>query len=384
MKTKNKKILALLCLPVLVMTMILPLCSFTTLYEPTDGYKVYSSIGNICLPYYYEYGSSGTYFGMINECSRCLVDANATTRAAMQESIKYTASDYYITGSSRIRVLNPSSLLEFSNDFFVVNNDLSSNELMPYTLTTLYRTNNTNTYFGNEFYVENYSLLDGLKYYFYIGDELIDFLDDGAFNYEVEVDGYINYWVRMEDQNQDFFANRHFTMTSVYRNSNTLYASADDCIKAAIAEWTGYSVDEMLYYTIPSVKITIKPWEYLISEEGDFDVYYYDRFDGIVITSNVTDTYDDDFLRALQVGLGEDSFYWLGYNQGYNEGYSKGLNAGISSAPTVWKDLGTFLTSTVGSFLNAPLFPGFSVSVILTVFVGAVLLIAFLKLFAGG
>lgn len=65
------------------------------------------------------------------------------------------------------------------------------------------------------------------------------------------------------------------------------------------------------------------------------------------------------------------------YNVGYQTGYAEGISQNFSS-------FGSFLTNSVGGFLNFEIFPGFSLMNILWAMLGILLFVIILKVFAGG
>ena len=103
----------------------------------------------------------------------------------------------------------------------------------------------------------------------------------------------------------------------------------------------------------------------------------------------VLDTEQGEFLINLYgLPLPTDDISWVElirvipnidtkYNEGFNEGYSRGVSQNFSS-------FGSFLTNSVGSFLNFEIFPGFSIMNVLWAILGVLLFIIILRVFAGG
>lgn len=73
--------------------------------------------------------------------------------------------------------------------------------------------------------------------------------------------------------------------------------------------------------------------------------------------------------------------YESGVSVGYNEGYQAGLNDGTQVADV---NLFQFIMNAVSAFVNWEFIPGVSIGIILTIIVGVVLILTFLKFFAGG
>lgn len=102
----------------------------------------------------------------------------------------------------------------------------------------------------------------------------------------------------------------------------------------------------------------------------------------------ILDTGDFEFLISLYGTLPQDDLSWVElirvvpntetkYNEGFNEGYSRGVSQNFSS-------FGSFLTNSVGGFLNFEIFPGFSIMNVLWSILGVFLFIIILRVFAGG
>lgn len=79
---------------------------------------------------------------------------------------------------------------------------------------------------------------------------------------------------------------------------------------------------------------------------------------------------------------GENIGYLSGYNAGYNTGYSDGRNSQVSNG--VFSGVGSFLTTTIGGFLDFELMPNISIGGVLACIVGLYGLFALLRYFAGG
>lgn len=79
---------------------------------------------------------------------------------------------------------------------------------------------------------------------------------------------------------------------------------------------------------------------------------------------------------------GETIGYQSGYNAGYNAGYSDGRNSQVSNG--VFSGIGSFLTTTIGGFMDFELMPNISIGGVLTCIVGLYGLFALLRYFAGG
>ena len=111
--------------------------------------------------------------------------------------------------------------------------------------------------------------------------------------------------------------------------------------------------------------------------------------------SNLVMKYTDSFTQSYKnkvVTLVANNNYQSGYNEGvnagtdigYKKGYVDGKNYGLSAGPL--SQFSYFLTTTVGGFLDAPLFGegSFTIGHILILFVGFSIVIWLLKLLAGG
>lgn len=119
------------------------------------------------------------------------------------------------------------------------------------------------------------------------------------------------------------------------------------------------------------------------SDYSDYNGLYYFLSDWPDIYQNIYDEgldygYNDGYGEGYDVGITE------GYEEGYDEGLDLGYSQGLSQAPSVWGGFAQFLTTTVGAFLDFEIIPGLSITNMMTVLLAMVLVVAFLRVYAGG
>lgn len=369
MKKKHKLLLVLSCIPLLMCCLILPLCSFTTVLN-TDEFDVYKSYSNNGIRYNYTAGSTGTYKGIIPDVSRVLIVKNPTTFNQASASIKLQACNYYLTSSYRI---------DIDSDFTGLR-EVGTNLEAPYDyiLDMFYvgvPTPNERVKFPYEVYVENITFDQYLTYSFcslYQGNPYFLHLED----WDVTASGSLNYcWVYIDgDDNLEYQSETvYFDSIDVSTDETGRYYLNVPSLCRYVAEGSGL-VDD------PHSLVT----EYVSSFSCTLNVYNTVTgtpniaCDGVLVSSGIVNVNSPNYSR-----------YYLGnsvekLSDIYDVAYNRGVNAGLSKAPTVWGSVSTFLKTTVGAFLETPLFPNFTISTVLSIFVGAVLLIGFLKIFAGG
>jgi hypothetical protein len=363
-KLKNKKILALLCVPVLVVSMILPLCSFTTVYD--SEYDVYSSISNACVPYTYKYGNTGLYFGLLNNCARCLIDKDAKTIAQKKDSIKYTASDYYITSSYRISIDGSMS------DFVDLDGGYER-------LSLFYKTTNKDkVFFPLHCYAENINPYDNLEYGYYIegnGDLFLINVD----SYDITCDINFTYtWI--DNNNGELVYASERMSTSIQIGSNNTddglgwvlrpYEFVDLVLREDYGHITENPNFIYGYCSVFDCDITC---EY----KGQNDVFV-SGLDGVMVSSNVHNVFGE-FYNEVKLEPFTDELQYI-----YSIAYGKGFDSGVSSAPQVWGSISDFLENTIGGFLEFEFVDGVSFGGLISVFLGFILVFSFLKMFAGG
>lgn len=390
MKTKNKKIFALLCFPVLVIMMILPLCSFTTSNSYPWDFTIYESKTQCDLTYrFYRGGSYGYYYGTIPSANRVLIsnEALATNSiTSIRDSIEFIADDLLMTGTKSI------DIRAFSN------NDLGSSLIRPssspddlYLGITYVTDDYTTSALDGVFYFRNYIASDDIRLnIFDINNQIIDYAQNtvsctatvyvSEFNYSnntFENDSYI-----LNEPLNYYIGSDVTSATDIVLND--IVDSVLDYYTLALGENAFVSnVELMLTYTTESgadfgfgavrLKSFINP--------VNVDTFYGQDLEDLIseIASNV---YQFAYDEGVEYGrdFGYESGYDLGLVHGEQSGYEKGVQDGVKS----FESIGEFLKTSVGAFFSFKLWDGFTLGSVMSIFVGAMLLVAFLKIFAGG
>lgn len=112
------------------------------------------------------------------------------------------------------------------------------------------------------------------------------------------------------------------------------------------------------------------------------DRLYPSTADNTIYNDELIDAYNKGYNKAYQTGYNEG--YDVGYDEGSEISYDKGYADGVDNAPKEWGSVGQFLVNVLGAFTSAELFPGFTIGGVLGIIAGGLLLLMFLKMFAGG
>lgn len=389
MKPKNKKILALLCLPVLMMSMILPLCSFTT--TQSEDYVRYSSRSDIQFSYMYNRGGQSSYAfyrGVVPDSQQILVASDAISSTAMKDSIKFYACDLYMGDTNKsidMMSFSTSSTVGTQLKSYLFNTDYSGSE-PTYNLGLAYKSDNIQySWFDLDFMIYDYHHNDDIYIELWGHDfQPLEFSVSGISSSPIEgyylkyISGVIDVSVAVYQPDVPGF--EYVTLSyegNVYdllsfhimnpRDLDILYLDVSQIVYCILDNEDFDILDLGSDYLISSVHLDLDFDNPLVAPYTDYPI------GGIRINSNIIrkDNVDSGYFDTIIQFLGDGR---------YNDGY----NAGISNASSVWSSLGTFLTKTVGAFINAPLWSNFTIGTLLSVVVGALLMIMFLKMFAGG
>lgn len=399
---KNKKILALFALPLMISIMVLPLCSFTTVegdaygrFSYTYNPALYTEVG---YTYHRTTSTIDTYYSsVIPNINQTIIsyDTDADDNPILDlSSIKTYASDYIIAGNNSINYksqtvsLNPSVYYTSSN-VDIIAGDVSVYSESP---SIAYFTG----YFGFEgLILPNDTSKNGLND---TAVKLLSSIDSSPLTAdELGCDIHIQY---VEEYNGEFVYADAYTYVNLVNIPNVItsdFVSFNTILK--------YCLDNDLFYTFEDLPDSIiSNLSYQFIKQVDFQIYVgYDPstdleqvIEGIVLrdslynrSGNNTYLYTiEDFIADYYYEIGvEDGFdngYEAGNKNGYNIGYSTGYQVGASSAENVWGSIGSFLKTTVGGFLDFNITPNINIGGILSMLAGAMLLVAFLKIFAGG
>lgn len=399
---KNKKILALFALPLIIITMVLPLCSFTTVEGSGSGYLTYTYNPALYTEVGYTYHRTTStidtyYYSVIPNINQTIIayDTDADNNPILDlSSIKTYASDYLIAGNDTINYKSQTVSLNPSVYYTSSNVDVIASDVSVYSETPskAYFTG----YFGFEgLILPNETSKNGLND---TAVKLLSSIDSSPLTAdELSCDIHIQY---VEDYSGEFVYADAYSTVYLEHISNVItsdFVSFNTILK--------YCLDNDLFYNFeddPDSIIENLSYQYIKQVDFHFLVGYDPATDleqvieGIVLRDilynrNGNNEYlytIEDFIADYYYEIGVDDGFDVGYeagNQnGYNIGYSTGYQIGLSNGENVWGTIGSFLKTTVGGFLDFNITPNINIGGILSMLAGAMLLVAFLKIFAGG
>lgn len=343
---KNKKLLILFCIPLIIAVMVLPLCSFTTtVYE---DYITYEPSIRTDVGYVYTTANNSSYYGTISNYNRVLIPNSGEEMPSFSSSdIKFNASSYLIISSPSFRInyrefnasLNPSTLTKLpdNTDLLTLNMYCSGSTTSGNTLaftgvvdyygfinneTARYNTINFNS---SEMATDRFSAVVTCDYSSIVGDDIV---------------------------------------TSTYTDTYT-FTAEDYSIPLT------YFINA-LYSSIPNLSSGRVSITHLRIAYSNMDLGGFYR---PIYSTNFSST--DRIIDSSSV----DSY---AIKEIYDIAFSQGYNSGISNAESVWQSFPNFLKNTVGAFLDMNITPNITISGILSVIISIGLVILFLRLFAGG
>lgn len=395
MKTKNKKLFALLMLPAVIAMMVLPLCSFTTTTtDPTD-YSIYESFTQCDLSYRYHRSNYGFYNGTIPSANRILIDPTQTSIAGIRDSVKFYACDLFMGDSTKsidIRSFSvsslPSRLSRNFEDDLVLGICYRTDDYLYSQLDSIFRFWNFS--FSDAIYIEpydvnyaGYNISDAVNFYGWVTVNI------AKYNYSLKVFEYdsFNLVGTLDDFYKTAFPGGYTSDTIVFDLN---------CIVQTVLDTYDLLLEDLgVDYYITNVELCL---DYVPTDGSTFLGYGAVRlnsrviektFDGLsygnvegVINSASDSAYNEGFSAGEAAGYSDG--YRAGEYDGYSEGYKEGQIKGHADLKNAWGSLDDFLTSTVGSFFSFELWDGFSLGGVMAIIVGALLFVAFLKVFAGG
>lgn len=351
---KNKKFLILLCIPLIIAVMVLPLCSFVTTPNPDDvDYYSFSPLVRTDIGYTYHRTTSGGteyyYTGYIPNFTQVI--SRSQTDLAIS-NIAFYACDYYVNSDTRF------SLKTFNQGSTLNNNTVG--------LTCVGE--------DNIAYFNGHIKLTGVIN----ADTLVDkrFVYNTSSNL-MEFSYITNYFYGYYDDNEVFtITSKQIIDDSLnLPNSYGLFYAIDiyniisDSIDRELS--TMGANDDRTYYYLYASSIELSVREFNETSDAYFklnssDITVYDTL------------YSQEIADAINFGIYNSSIAPFIYDNGYNRGLQDGLNGGA------FRDFGEFLKTTVSAFLDMHITPNITISGILSVIISIGLVVLFLRLFAGG
>lgn len=361
MKPKNKKILALLCLPVLVMTMILPLCSFVTIKD-NQLYNVFDPFVTTDVGYSYHRSTSTLdemYYGTIPNFNRCLMPSMIYDITS-DEYIEIYASDYLMVGNTSINYDSFGS---------------GGSQVLPDSTVVLSATAETGALFTGRIVNRGVIIPESIQNLWY---EFIP--SDGVQRDYYFYSGTINYIVLNNATNS--FETIHIDVSNDERNSiengeyGRLYMTTifDSIFDRYISDTL--DSNNKSFVCIDYMDITY--YQATIDGTGTFDLY--NEYGKVRVADKLA--YEES-IPSFEISRFNEFLSLVGVNK-FDEGYLSGYNKGVQDGAGVFESLGDFLTTSVGAFFNFEFWDGFNLGTVMSIFVGAMLLVAFLRLFSGG
>lgn len=398
MKTKNKKLFALLMLPAVIAMMVLPLCSFTTTNtDPTD-YAIYESSTQCDLSYRYHRSNYGFYNGTIPSANRILIDPTQTSIAGIRDSVEFYACDLFMGDSTKsidIRSFSvsslPSRLSRNYEDDLVLGICYRTDDYLYSQLDSIFRFWNFSS--ADSIYIEPYDI--NYNPYSTSTEEMSNFsgwvtVNVAQFNSETYSFDYDSYHL------VGTLVDMYYYNWPSGVSSDTVVFDLNSIVQTVLDTYSDLTSEDLgKTYFITDVELCL---DYVPTDGSAFLGYGAIRLNSRVIEKK-SDGLSYDRLGLVLENLGDISYsqgfsageaagYTDGYRDGeyvgYAEGFREGKIEGQADLKNAWGSLDDFLTSTVGSFFSFELWDGFSLGGVMAIIVGALLFVAFLKVFAGG
>lgn len=370
---KNKKLFILICIPLIISIMVLPLCSFMPSiddsspsydYSPSYGsnvdvgldFRMYSIIDD------FDYELSGFVDDVLN-CSVNYIqpDPNDPT---LYPNISYES--IYVSPTYKDTVIfylnDLAADYPLSDGRFVCDYSI---EILPtehfdegteYTTESFLNGSFNITYSPKE--ISNNDIV--IDFYTPSGDllDLSNFNIEGEIIYEqANAKGSYHKYVFDSSPISDYL----FGLDSIYLSTYDL------ALNILLPNPT------ITPYRILSFNFTLIPPDHGITRFRDYAVECY--VSSQIIPVDYAESQYIDWITSYNEGL-----YDIGYETGYDYGYDVGVVSGIDP----WKGVSDFLVTTVGGFLDFEFVEGISFGGILSLFLGIILVFTFLKIFAGG
>ena len=371
MKRKNKLILVLCCIPILVSCLVLPLCSFTTsnIGDSSVPSVSYDPLMDVVLGYQYHRLTNTLdlmYDGELYNPNRVVSGFNDP------DSIEFFACDYLVSGTKSFDYLStthkslPSSYEYFNNGYSIVSKVcMESDDSSSHWFTGrvefdgLVRHEDIDEYTEVAFYTDEYNLIDW-----------------GYYTVEIYIEG-----IYFDDETGTFLSFEDSVTTNMY--DQPIGSNGGISLRNAVVYYEMMLEYDVIY--INHITLEVDSPDPSLADVGFpvvaiYDLLYYSRNSKLM--NSLNDMLGSGYYHYYQQGF--DDGFELGGSAGWHEGYNVGKNAGVSSISAVWSSLGDFLEASVGSFFDFELWQGFTLGTLMSIFVGAMLLIGFLKIFAGG
>ena len=339
MKTKNKKLLALLFLPVIIAAMVLPLCSFTTTTATPGSYTIYQSRTRCDLSYKYHRVTNTAeydYYGTIPSANRVLIgdEAMASNKIdTIRGSVQFYSSDLLVTGTKSIDIMS-----------FGSTSDLKSKLTKDMYLSLTYKSDDTSvSTLGDFFYFWDYNFDDNIQIELFDHEYLpIDyavhpvdcFATVHAVKYNIVTELFEKVTYNVEEGlisylDPDASSGTYVVVNDIVNDVLSEYGkSASDFVEIS-------SVELMLNYQDPESDSylgfgAVRLSSY-ISPLDSFNVYDEDLYDFFQLLKDAAYQLGEDVGFTQGVTYGEAAGYQDGYNAGLSSGYEEGYNAGLSA-----------------------------------------------------
>lgn len=373
MKIKNKKLLAAFCIPLIISIMVLPLCSWVDSSGyigdgDTYEYYYYRSRCPVDVGFSLNFEDEYEYVGYLPSINSFLLNSiytwsSSETSGTLDDSfnslIALDCYNYYIQPLSPWSESNIVPSLSYLDSFHRDND--------PLVATLIYSTIDG---FTGEFIIDELCTLDDLNNLY------ISFYHSNG-----STDDYESYY-SLADMTYSFYdvtVVSYSPLSDNYRTEiNTVSIDRVNARLLSVGEFISSYFGSLSLITyisfIPQKSINSGNYDAISITDVIYDVNTYD----IIYDTNIAyrEIYDDAYGRGVENG----------YDSGYQQGYFDALNGvQIPSNPEEFSGLGEFLITSVGAFVDFEIIPNvFSLGDIIAIFAGAMVLIAFLKIFAGG
>ena len=327
MKTKNKKLLALLFLPVIIAAMVLPLCSFTTTTATPGTYTIYQSRTRCDLSYKYHRVTNTAeydYYGTIPSANRVLIgdEAMASNKIdTIRGSVQFYSSDLLVTGTKSIDIMS-----------FGSSSDLKSKLTKDMYLSLTYKSDDTTvSTLGDFFYFWDYNFYDNIQIELFDHEYLpIDYavnpIDCFATVQAVKYN-YATYSFEKVTYNVEEALSSYLSPDV----SSGVYVVVNDIVNGVLSE-NGKSASD--FVEISSVELMLNYKDPVSDSYLGFGAVRLSSYISPLDSFNVYDQDLYDFIHQLEENAyqrGEEVGYDQGLTYGEAAGYQDGYNAGLSA-----------------------------------------------------
>lgn len=357
---KKNKLITLILVSAVCFSLILSLCSFTTIKNETQ-YDIMTPYCDYNINYVYHRQTATLnekYYGVIPHFNQLLADGLRERWSTNK------ASDYHIVGNTTLNYTGVTQNNTFNKYIGLVSEDSSI------------------AYFDGQFSLSNFGIGSNNGIF---GADSIKFI----LNRDDVIDGvnYLDYVVSVEYT----YLGGDGTDLRRYEYSYAIDLSSSSGTLDDLPIGTFYENENVSYFQLSIVRLIDNVYKNLAANDITTyaPIYIYNLSlipdNDIVATSVYTDClYNSSYARNQILFEEYESLLDRLFEIQYEDGYENGFLAGVIEGESSWSGFTEFLEVTVSSFLDFEFVPNISFGGMLSVILGFILVFVFLRIFAGG